>query len=457
MKRKFGFITRTGVAVAALVLARPLLASPFPQTSQGSVIFTVDGAMFRADSQSVRQEVYYSFPAASLTYLPGKLGGYRAVYTTEVVLRDSTGTPRGTNSWRSENTISSVGEAREQQLTVSNQVEFQLAPGSWQLAVTIRDSASGRAGVAQIPFRVSAFPIRELAISDLEFATEIRPDTTSSIFTKNTYRVIPRVNRLYGGRISEGSLPVLNWYCEIYNLKPLSASGAKGTFRLDYTVLDSSGKAVQEVPGEVREKPGTSVVEVGAMNVAGLKAGKYHLVLKVHDLDSQSEAVREGIFEKLPLELVKASPVSAGSGAKLYYDQIQYLTIPDTVKFYKGLSPEGKKQFLEEFWKRHDLNVFAANMKYVEEHFSSGFKKGPQTDRGRVFLKYGKPDEVVPHPADEQYPPHEIWFYYGQGGKQFVFSDLSGYGKFELVYSSVTGESSNPRWQTLFDPSDLHK
>ena len=451
MKRKFGFITRTGVAVAALVLARPLLASPFPQTSQGGVIFTVDGAMFRADSQSVRQEIYYSLPATSLTYNPTEGGRLRAAYTTEIALRDSSGNSRGINTWKSENLIASLAEAKERHQFVSNQVEFQLAPGIWQLAVAIRDSASGRAGEIHIPLRISVFPAQGLAVSALELSAEVHPDTGSSIFTKNGYRVTPQPDHLFGGR-----LPFLYWYFEIYNLS-LPAAGSKGTFRLDYSVLDSSGKAVQEVSGEIREKPGRSVVEVGGIPVAGLLPGRYRLRLKAYDLDSKSEAVREETFEKLPLELAKAWPVAAGSGTEAYYDQIQYLTIPDTVKFYKGLSPEGKKQFLEEFWKRHDLNAFAANMKYVEEHFSSGFKKGPQTDRGRVFLKYGKPDEVVPHPADEQYPPHEIWFYYGQGGKQFVFSDLSGYGKFELVYSSVTGESSNPRWQTLFDPSDLHK
>lgn len=435
------FPTRLSFLLGFLALALPGTGheGPFPYSSQGGVTFFLDGAAFRADSQSVRQEIYYSFPAATLTYLPGKFGGYRAVYTTEIVLRDSSGTSRGINSWKSENPISSLREAKEKQLIVSNQVEFRLAPGSWQLAVTIRDSASGRAGVAQIPFRVSAFPVRGLASSDLEFATEIRPDTTGSIFTKNTYRVIPRVDRLYGGRISEGSFPVLTWYCEIYNLQPLSASGKKGTFRIDYTVLDSSSKVVLEVPGENREKPGVTVVEVGAMNVAGLKPGKYRLMLKVYDLDSQTETFQEGTFEKLPLVLVKSSPVAVGLGAELYYEQIQYLTTPDTIKFLKGLSSEGRKHFLEDFWKRHDLNAFVANMEYVDEHFSSGFKKGHQTERGRVFLKYGKPDEIVPHPADEQYPPHEIWYYYGQGGKTFVFSDLKGYGKFELVYSNVPG------------------
>lgn len=422
----------------------------FPQASQGGVPFVVDGAAFRADSQGIRQEIYYSLPAASLTYLSGKVGGYRAVYTTEVVLEDSSGNPKGTNSWKSENDIASVSEAKSRQMHISNQVEFPLTPGSWKLAVTIRDSASGQAGLVLIPFRVAAFPAKGLAVSDLEFAADARPDTGSSMFTKNTYRVTPQPDHRFGGR-----LPFLYWYCELYNLSR-PASG-KGTFRIDYSILDSSGKAVQEVSGEVREKPGKSVVEVGGIPVAGLTSGKYRLRLVAHDLDSKTEAASEGTFEKAPLEMATSTALAAGSEAQAYYDQIQYLATPDTVKFYKGLSPQGRKQFLEDFWKRHDLAAFVEAMRYVDEHFSSGFKKGRQSDRGRVYLKYGKPDEVVSHPADEQYPAHEIWYYYTQGGKQFVFSDLAGYGNYEQIYSSVTGEPSNSKWQSLFDQTELHQ
>jgi GWxTD domain-containing protein len=199
-------------------------------------------------------------------------------------------------------------------------------------------------------------------------------------------------------------------------------------------------------------------VEASGIPLAGLSPGKYGLRLKVMDLDAKSEAVREGSFEKAP---PRVSAGGAGSppitGFEAYYDQIQYVTTPDTVKILKGLTPEGKKKFLEEFWGRHDLSVFLARMKYADEQFSSGFKKGHQTERGRIFLKYGKPDEIVPHPADEQYPSHEIWFYYSHGGKQFVFSDLTGYGRYELVYTNVQGESSNPKWQTLFDGTELNR
>jgi len=431
-------------------------AAAFPQASQGGVAFSVDGAAFRAVAESIRQEIYYSLPVASLTYHAIEGGRYRAAYTTEIILRDSLGQTRGTNSWKSENVVSSVAEAKERQLVITNQVEFQLSPGSWQLVLSIRDSVSGRSGEVRLPLRLSSFPPRPMTLSDLEFSPEVRPDTGASIFTKNSYRVTPRPDHRFGGKDS-----FLYWYCEIYNLS-LPAPGSKGTFRLEYTVLDSSGKAVQEVSGEVREKPGTSVVEASGIPLAGLSPGKYELRLKVIDLDAKSEAVREGSFEKAPTK-VAAEGIVGGAGSfpvagfEAYYDQIQYVTTPDTVKILKGLTPEGKKKFLEEFWGRHNLNVFVASMKYVDEQFSSGFKKGHQTDRGRIFLKYGKPDEIVPHPAEEQYPSHEIWFYYSHGGKQFVFSDLTGYGRYELVYSNVPGESSNPKWQTLFDGTELNR
>lgn len=452
MKR---FSGRIFPALSALILWAGTGAGEtmvLPLTSQGGVRFDLDGAAFRARGDSLRQEIYYSLPATSLAYQAVESGRYRAVFTTEIVLRDSAGIIRGTNVWKSENVIATPEEAKERRMFVSNQLELQLAPGLWQLSVTIRDSGSGKAGVVRVPLRMS--PISpKLTISDLELASEVRPDTGSSIFTKNGYRVTPCADHVFGGRLA-----FLYWYGELYNMT-LPPVGGKGFFRMDYAILDSSGKVVNEVIGEVREKPGTSVVEAGGIPIAGLQPGRYRLRLKAFDLDSKSEASREGTFEKLPLELAKATSAASAMSAEVqaYYDQIQYLASPDTVKFYQKLSPEGKKQFLEEFWKRHDLNAFVSNLKYVDEQFSGGFKKGHQTDRGRIFLKYGKPDEIVPHPADEQYWSHEIWYYYSQGGKRFVFSDLTGYGKYELVYSSVPGESSNPKWQTLFDASELNR
>ena len=73
-----------------------------------------------------------------------------------------------------------------------------------------------------------------------------------------------------------------------------------------------------------------------------------------------------------------------------------------------------ENEFKEQFYER---------IAYANEHFTSG-KAGRLTDRGRIYIKFGKPDEIESHPAGGSYErpswegggststyPFEKWFY----------------------------------------------
>src|SRR5215212_10193061 len=67
-----------------------------------------------------------------------------------------------------------------------------------------------------------------------------------------------------------------------------------------------------------------------------------------------------------------------------------------------------REKFIEDFWNSRDLDPdtednefkqeFFERVAYANEHFSSG-KPGRLTDRGRTYIKFGKPDEIESHPA----------------------------------------------------------
>ena len=119
---------------------------------------------------------------------------------------------------------------------------------------------------------------------------------------------------------------------------------------------------------------------------------------------------------------------------------------------------EERERFIEAFWRRRDPDpdteaneyreAYYERIAYVNEHFSSGIP-GYKTDRGRIYLKYGKPDEVEPHPAGGAYEmdlsegggststyPFERWFYRnipGRSGAQLEFVDPTGTGEYRLA------------------------
>ena len=69
---------------------------------------------------------------------------------------------------------------------------------------------------------------------------------------------------------------------------------------------------------------------------------------------------------------------------------------------------EEREKYIEEFWRSRDPDPdteeneykeqFYERVAYANEHFSSG-KPGRLTDRGRIYIKFGKPDSVESHPT----------------------------------------------------------
>lgn len=98
-------------------------------------------------------------------------------------------------------------------------------------------------------------------------------------------------------------------------------------------------------------------------------------------------------------------------------------------------------EFQEEFYRR---------LQYANDRYSSNRRQGWTTDRGRTILRYGLPSSVEPHIYDREQAPHEIWEYNnipGEGRAMFVFADLTGFGDFELIHSTVPGERTLPNWR----------
>lgn len=118
-----------------------------------------------------------------------------------------------------------------------------------------------------------------------------------------------------------------------------------------------------------------------------------------------------------------------------------------------------REKFIEEIWRVRDPDPdteenefkqqFYERVAYANEHFSSG-KPGRLTDRGRIYIKFGKPDSIESHPAGGYYErpawegggststyPFEKWFYRHipnvRNGIELEFVDPTGSGEFRLA------------------------
>src|SRR6266542_2195223 len=116
---------------------------------------------------------------------------------------------------------------------------------------------------------------------------------------------------------------------------------------------------------------------------------------------------------------VRSEPANA---FKQWTDDVDPILTPQERNAWKKLqTDEEREQFIGEFWRLRDPDpdteeneyreAYYERIEYANEHFSSGVR-GVNTDRGRIYLKYGKPDEIESHPSGGA---HTLASYEGNG------------------------------------------
>lgn len=119
---------------------------------------------------------------------------------------------------------------------------------------------------------------------------------------------------------------------------------------------------------------------------------------------------------------------------------------------------EEREQFIATFWRLRDPDsdteeneyreAYFERFAYVNEHFASG-TPGYKTDRGKIYLKYGKPDDIESHPSGGTYQmasyegggststyPFERWWYRhipNHTDVEIEFIDPSGTGEYRIA------------------------
>jgi GWxTD domain-containing protein len=127
-------------------------------------------------------------------------------------------------------------------------------------------------------------------------------------------------------------------------------------------------------------------------------------------------------------------------------------------ELYEQSGVEGKANVLHAFWLRNDpdpetaYNEFKTDfynrVQMANDLYRAEKLDGWKTDRGRVLLQYGVPNNVERTESSQERKPFEIWSYYGiQGGVEFIFVDRTGYGSYKLVHSTARDEGRDYNWE----------
>src|SRR6266478_8678928 len=137
----------------------------------------------------------------------------------------------------------------------------------------------------------------------------------------------------------------------------------------------------------------------------------------------------------------------------------EIITEAERLAFLRLSTNEEREQFIEIFWQKRNPEPDSPNntareehyrrLAYADEHFASGIA-GRKTDRGRIYIIWGPPDEIESHPKGGTYDrppeqgggststfPWELWRYRHLEGIgeniEIEFVDPSGSGEYHMT------------------------
>ncbi|MCS7028284.1 MAG: GWxTD domain-containing protein [Bacteroidia bacterium] len=320
------------------------------------------------------------------------------------------------------------------------------------------------------------FNPKEVRFSDISFLSTFHKTTTKNKFSKAGYDMYPQPNAMYGD-----NMDTLAFYAELYGITnkvpkddPILITISIGS-RGSNKILE---KYVHRVKKTATDAP---IVILDRFPIADLISQSYFLSCIVQDKSGNVVAqTNVGFYrhstraDRLFAEKNLAKSVNLSEDniinsysekdLDMYIDALGYISDEAEVAYAKSLSNiDEKRKFLYNFWlKRNDndpIKSMRAWLEYkqridlVNEKYKSQLRKGYLTDRGRVALTYGLPNDIQVVPRENNTYPHEIWYYYklnGQANVRFIFYDKDyTTNDLRLLHSDLYGELQNSRWEAV--------
>ncbi len=271
--------------------------------------------------------------------------------------------------------------------------------------------------------------------------------------------------------ICEADMRTLSYYVEVYG----TDESIPDAFVLKIQIFKDSidGKLVSEQ--YKRANSGEVVPMLLISPIEDLTAGLYCLRIQVLDRNKR-------IYNGKAIFFRKFEHLTQKDSADNHWKTLEWvnsLSLSDLRYSLKAISPIAEelnqamnkailkndisemRRLLVKYWLKsyprsseEHYHKFMNVAKYVDERFKSGFGYGFETDRGRVFLKYGKPSQVITETAEPEAYPYEIWVYNrtpdGQTRVKFLFYNPSlAADQMILLHSTAIGETYNDKWERI--------
>ena len=346
-----------------------------------------------------------------------------------------------------------------------------LPNGNYDFEITIADMNKGGKAFTSTQKLAVNVPDDKIIVSDIQLVESFKKAAAPGLLTKSGYDLIPYVSTVYPANMTK-----LPFYAEVYNTKKVLGENEK--FLVSYFLEAADTKVQLKSFSSFSRQTANSVnVLLAELSIDRLASGNYNLVIEVRNKENQLIADKRINFQRVNPDAKLA--IDDMASLDLENTFVSKITSRDTLQEYiRALHPISdvnertwaqnqlsKKELIEMqrfflgFWKNHSPAdpekgwlAYLDQVKLVQKEFGTHIKRGYETDRGRVYLQYGAPNQRSQSNTEPSAYPYEIWQYYqladGQTNRKFVFynPDLVT-NDYHLIHSTAQGEIYDTRWE----------
>ncbi len=407
----------------ALAIAGALLWSPLAVASDLPPLRSQDPPAFAADllvsldaEARASLSVHVSIAYRELQWIrlseASAAARYGARVEIAVVFEPTRGGGLKGDLWERRLVVPSFSLTRSGRAAVVERRAFQVPPGPYRCRVTIRDLGAGTQSVAEQRVNVPDYSKVPVGFADLELG----------VADSSGFRAVP--SRLFG-------LDVRNLAARVLLLDRRPGSWPR-RYRFRCRITNDTGEEVVNGPVEVTMSRSAEPMIVRPPS-SDLFLGNYVFEIELADGSSRWRADRS--FE------VEESGSPRGRDFERMLEPLAFIARPEEIDHLRSLPVERQEEGWQAFWRPRDptpdtprneaLVEFIRRVRHAERTFQ-GFGPGWRSDMGRIYIKFGPPDQVESRPASSTSPNLEIW-YYGNPYRRFVFGDREGFGRFVLL------------------------
>lgn len=428
--------------------------------------------LFNVPKGSPFVETYLTIVGSSIKFKPTN-GGFQGSVNVKLSLVKS-GQVVASNNY---NLMSPVEKDTVQVSSFIDNQRYPVTNGIYTIEITLSDNndLSKKSFSSKETFTVN-FSASELSCSSIQMLESYSKSTQSGNITKSGYDLIPYCVNYYPKNLNK-----LQFYFESYNTD--TVLGVNQPFVYSYYVERKEDLfKPQGCSGFKKQNTAKVNPLLAQIDISKLESGNYYLVIELRDKNNKLQLEKRHYFQRnnpiqLTQEYKNKRSVNEFFGDYNNVDTLKMFVeclwpISSATEKDWGINqaikqdPDYMKSYIVDFWQKRagdsldPLQLWLAYYKEViiaNSEFKCGKQKGYYTDRGRVYLQYGKPNQRVIQPSEPYAYPYEIWQYYrvqdqsnGQfySNKKFVFVNKNiADDCFQLVHSDMRGEINNPRWQ----------